>query len=364
MQISATGCIITDSIKKGDVEMIRIFIIAVIVVIAAGAGIFWVRRRRRFRPNPDKKAQQEQLNAALKESGFAYDDAGDYFYARRDCWQRDTGYCRLYDEGAPLFNMIMDCEPIQFAYAGKRWLIELWKGQYGMTTGAEVGIYNTSREDVHSEKFTGTFYEAAADDEQLEMMFVLRKNGKEILKRRDRHWWLTGFKLGEFSQKDQLTLDVKIKFPDRTMCAVFMQALSDMGYQRNEFSVRRNTVRIHYTKPHTAQPPLQDGIHEDAVQAVNRNNCILYRAATTPYESTCDKLEFLKDAMPDLYGFMLHSLYAHDFYAAFEWLFGLVRPPKPPKPPHKSCPACKPCPPVEPGGFCKRKREGETSCQS
>ena len=34
-------------------------------------------------------------------------------------------------------SAIIDCEPIYFSYGGKRWLIELWKGQYALTTGAE-----------------------------------------------------------------------------------------------------------------------------------------------------------------------------------------------------------------------------------
>mgnify|MGYP000621142798 CR=1 FL=1 len=28
-----------------------------------------------------------------------------------------------------------------FDYQGKTWLLEFWKGQYGINTGAEIGIY-------------------------------------------------------------------------------------------------------------------------------------------------------------------------------------------------------------------------------
>ena len=52
----------------------------------------------------------------LKKQGFAYEMDGDYFYSLMNCWQREVGYCRLYDEAAPLFNMIMDCEPVTFSY--------------------------------------------------------------------------------------------------------------------------------------------------------------------------------------------------------------------------------------------------------
>ena len=143
---------------------IFLIIISVIAVVAVVGLAVWLIRAYRFQPTKDKQKQKEALNADLEAAGFAYEPKGDYFYSLMDCWQRKVGYCRLYDEGSPLFNMIMDCEPVTFSYAGKRWLIELWKGQYGITTGAEIGIYNTSREDVQTDRFTGTFYENISDE--------------------------------------------------------------------------------------------------------------------------------------------------------------------------------------------------------
>ena len=87
-----------------------------------------------------------------------------------------------------MFNMIFDCEPVTFSYAGKRWLIELWKGQYGITTGAEIGVYNTEREDIDTDKFKGTFYENITNDEMLKLSYILRKNGRAILRRKALHW--------------------------------------------------------------------------------------------------------------------------------------------------------------------------------
>lgn len=147
------------------------FFIVISLIGAAGviglavALVVWLIRVRRFRPTEDKQKQKDMLNADLEAAGFAYEPRGDYFYSRMYCWQRKTGYCRLYDEGASLFNMIMDCEPVTFSYGGKRWLIELWKGQYGITTGGEIGVYNTHLEDIHTSRFTGTFYENISDAE-------------------------------------------------------------------------------------------------------------------------------------------------------------------------------------------------------
>ena len=69
---------------------------AVIVVL-----IIWRVRSHRFHPDPDKLRQQRELNADLKETGFAYEIKGDYFYSLMNCWQRQVGYCRLYDDAAP-----------------------------------------------------------------------------------------------------------------------------------------------------------------------------------------------------------------------------------------------------------------------
>jgi Domain of unknown function (DUF4474) len=33
---------------------------------------------------------------------------------------------------------------------GKTWMIELWKGQYGLMTGCEIGVYNRSPKDFPS----------------------------------------------------------------------------------------------------------------------------------------------------------------------------------------------------------------------
>lgn len=290
-------------------------ILAAVITIFA---IIWFVRVRNFKPTKNKKLQQQRLNSDLEPTGFAYHIKGDYFYSLMDCWQRDAGYCRLYDEGAPLFNMIMDCEPVAFHYGGKRWLIEFWKGQYGITTGAEIGVYNTSRPDLDTEKVKGTFFESAGDAERLPLSFVLRKNGAVILKRKARHWWLTGFRLGEFSETDSLTMDIRIKFPNKMMRGAFVESLQKLGYRPGEFSVSGTTVRIHYTNPHSPQPASPESIQTEVVQKVNESNCTLYQFSTAQYADSLDKLEYLKTAMPELYHLFLKSLYAKGFFAAFD----------------------------------------------
>ena len=85
--------------------------------------------------------EDEYLEEIIHNLGYGYDKWQDIFYSKLNGWQRDMGYCRLYDEVAAPMSMIIDCEPIYFEYDNKKWLIEFWKGQYGMTTGCEVGVY-------------------------------------------------------------------------------------------------------------------------------------------------------------------------------------------------------------------------------
>lgn len=370
-----------------------IILASIAAVLLVGLLIFFLVlkiRARRFRPTADQTVQQETLNRDIRDAGFAYDRKGDVFYSLMDCWQREMGYCRLYDEGSSLFNMVMHCEPVCFTYAGKRWMIELWKGQYGITTGAEVGIYNTDQEDIRTERFTGPFYSCARDSERLPMSFVLRKNGRVLMKRKGLHWWLTGFRLGEFSAPDSLSMDVRIRFPNREMRDAFLNALQELGYEKREYAVRGSTVLIHYTVPHSKQPLSHGSLQEAAVQKVNQSNCGLYRQATGKYRNTLDKLEYIKALVPELYEFCMHSLYAKAFYESFGWLLDLIHdhnrrpepvppapcPPKPCRPgacPSRPCPPkpCRPvpCPPVScspkpcPPGPCPPVSCSPSSCR-
>src|SRR5687768_9047714 len=83
------------------------------------------------------------LATAVSAAGFLYDPGQDIIYSKLDAWQQHVGFCELYDDLAPVsISSVIDAEPIYFTYGGKEWMIELWKGQYGIETGAEIGVYN------------------------------------------------------------------------------------------------------------------------------------------------------------------------------------------------------------------------------
>jgi len=272
----------------------------------------------------DSALSSEELLAKIAEAGFGYEQVGDYFYSLRDCWQRECGYCRLYDEGSPTLNMIFDAEPIEFAYDGKRWLIEFWKGQYGITTGAEIGVYRTDKPDIESERFTGTFYECPTDEELMQMSFTLKRKNKTLLQRAGNAWWLTGFKLGVFSKPEWLTMDIKITFPTTEMAVAFASALVGKGYSEKEYERDGTTVSVEFTKPKSEQSSIILKAQGIIAQAENQSNVKLYNVAVRPYTDTLDALAHIRAIAPKLFDFMLNSLYGHSFFQSFKWLLDLV----------------------------------------
>ncbi len=244
----------------------------------------------------------EELNQEIKPFGFAYEPYQDIFYSLMYPWQRELGYCRLYDEASAALSMIIDCEPITFEYNGRRWLIEFWKGQYGMNTGGEVGIYYTTGPNLNIPGiFNGTFYYCVKDEDRINISFALRKKGNLLFTRSDLHWWLTGFKLGEFSKPSELTMDIMLELHDRRMAYTFVNALVKAGYKEDEYFIQGNRVRIHYGKPHTPQPMTRTAFTDFIMQRNNESLCNAYNSLTSDYADTLDKLEIIRNESPDVY---------------------------------------------------------------
>lgn len=243
-----------------------------------------------------------QFEKALEDTGFAYDQQQDIFYSTMDAWQKDYGYCQLYDDACAPMSMIVDCEPIRFEYAGKRWLIQFWKGQYGMTTGCEVGVYNTDEPDVDIQGlFKGPVYSCASYADQLHISFVLYKKGKPIFSREDRHWWLTGYKLGEFSEPYDLSADISITLKDNSMLSAFVEAMEALGYGGDEFTVDDLTVHVFYKKPHSPQPVTRTPPTDWISQRKNELLCNAYNRLVKPYINMNDKLKTVYKFAPGMY---------------------------------------------------------------
>lgn len=161
------------------------------------------------------------LAKVVYAAGFVYDPAQDIIVSRLDPYQRYAGYNWLYDVASPALHMIIDCEPFYFQYDGHAWMVELWKGQYGLECGGEIGLYRDRRPVDQRKVMPRTrHYDCPPTDFGLPLMqFTLHKSGrggdsKPLLRRGpEKHWWLTGFRWGEFaSHTHDLTMKLEITF--------------------------------------------------------------------------------------------------------------------------------------------------------
>lgn len=177
-----------------------------------------------------------------------------------------------------------------------------------MTTGGEVGVYVTDKEDVNIPGiFSGTFYESISDNELLQMQYTLKKDGKELMKREGKHWWLTGFDVGIFSEPEQLSLDIQITFPHCDMQKAFIEGLYYAGYKTNDIMIRDKMVQISFTSPKTKQPQKYSKTYLVFIQMLNRFYCNLFNWITRNFTRTIDKIDFLRIYFPILFRIIANS---------------------------------------------------------
>lgn len=234
---------------------------------------------------PGAWTPQSALATAVRAAGFLYDPRQDIIYSRMNPLQRKFGYAYGYDEAALAMSAIIDCEPIFFAYAGKTWMIELWKGQYGLETGCEIGVYTRSASSStfpysvldpaigtrphDSSSSHDRYFDCASDDDRLVMSSTLYRKGEKLFCRGpEKHWWLTGFKWGVLSEPTDLTMDVSITCLDATMTSAFVGALHSLGYANVQTS--GNKVSFTFGTPRTHQP--RDEMPSQALSAARAAN--------------------------------------------------------------------------------------------
>jgi len=153
--------------------------------------------------------------------GFIYDYNVTQFMLRSapNTWQRYLGYNKLYDAVAPLLMAYIDTVRFPFSYDGRDWMIQIWKGIYGPSNGAEVGIY---------EKDSGRpFHWDTASDTRLDMSMQLYQGDRMILEDVQRTWWLAAFYYGNclrtpLQHAGKLRLTGTILFEEQEMLDAFL----------------------------------------------------------------------------------------------------------------------------------------------
>ncbi len=170
---------------------------------------------------------------------YQYSYVDDYYYTNdKDAWQYNFGFGKIYDIASPYILLEYDYIRVFFTYENKDWMIQMWKGQYGMIFyGGEIGVYNRPHSDKGVNEWT--MYNCPAEEDWLPMEMTLYHqdiNGnyiREFTREYEKYWWCTGFKNGHLRQEepaDELRLEARITFKSEEMKDLFIQGLDECGF--------------------------------------------------------------------------------------------------------------------------------------
>lgn len=183
-------------------------------------------------------------NKILIACGFEYDAKQGIYYSHLNPLQRQFGFNFIYDMAAPMAGMFYDTKRIEFIYDNREWMIQIWKGQYGITSGAEIGLYNRPMDRVMQ-------YDCADDEDLIEMQFDFYNQNQFVFSRGpEKHWWLTGFKIFNSGVPILIDLDMTLKFTNITMARAFYNSLKKVAVASildpMTYSIQGSTVKIHW----------------------------------------------------------------------------------------------------------------------
>lgn len=90
----------------------------------------------------DEWQAKSDMARLVKIAGFTYEPQQKIIKSTQYPIQRFFGFSRAIDKAADdILSSAIYCDPICFYYGGNEYMLELWKGQYGIMSGAEVGLY-------------------------------------------------------------------------------------------------------------------------------------------------------------------------------------------------------------------------------
>lgn len=240
------------------------------------------------------------LDELANPFGYRFHCNSGFFSSTVDAWQKQAGYTSLYDYMAPRFKIVFDALPIYFDYRGRTWLIELWKGQYGINTGAEIGIYHADTI-IPEKDCQNTWFSCADEDEMMDCSFLLCDGEDDCIRNSGRHWWLTAFLPGYFSNPSALSMASCICFPNREMLSAFMAGLRRSGCQKNSISVKGLSVCFVFWQNTAESFNLITRFWRRFSQWKNRISCKLYLWVTRPFCCTEDRILYLYYYLPSAF---------------------------------------------------------------
>lgn len=246
------------------------------------------------------------LNEITTPFGYEYEPSQDVFLSILDAPQKLFGYHTFYDYAAAFFNMVFDYETIYFNYANRTWLIELWKGQYGICSGCEVGVYYHETI-VSGNEYSDTHFNAVAPMHMPLISLRLSEKGQSetmLGSTQKHHWWLTLFKLPYFALPDKLHVDISIRFQNYEMLSAFLRSFVNT-LPNTPYLIRGLTISFPF---HTSQRTYR--WTQRIIRRLALGSCHLlmnaFRFLTRPFKTGGDKVVYLYYYLPFTIRLLFH----------------------------------------------------------
>ncbi len=274
-----------------------LFILLLLALLGMLLGHFRREKIIRRIRNMDKCEKCDLLGELAQPFGYVYHCCCGFFSSAVDAWQKAGGYTWAYDCLAPRFQMVFDSLPVYFNYRGRTWLIEFWKGQYGINAGGEIGIYHADRLLSETEYRTAHF-KAAEGDEMLSCTLQLCLENGACVKISERHWWLTVFLPGVFSQPSGLCMKASLCFQNREMLEAFYRGLCRAGCSSERITVQNLCLSFMFHQAKPVHYGFLTRLRRRLSQCMNRMFCRLFLWVTRPFTCTEDRILFLYYYIP------------------------------------------------------------------
>ena len=191
--------------------------------------------------NPETGAVYGRYGTGMLGLGYDFSVKELVAYSPVNIWMRNFGFCLFYDifsYSTPFFNY--HTRRYKFDYDGLEWMIQIWKGNYLISNGGEVGLYNRKPGSV------GSYYNCANDEQMMEMTMDIYHGDELLLHRGPQvHWWLNGFKMSDTIYiPASLRMEFSIVMKDEAMVRAFCNAIKNHYRRDATYTVDGLTVSV------------------------------------------------------------------------------------------------------------------------
>lgn len=228
--------------------------------------------------------QEKDLKQITNTNLFEYFSTEDMYISRKADYSKEM-LSNFSNNISQYTGMAIDWQPVTFTYNNKKYMVSLWKGQYYVSTGAEVGVYELNKERMK--------YAPVAFSPETKIELTLKQGSNVLAQHEINDAWLTIYKPGLYYQKGSLSMDVSITFKDIQMSTAFVEALKELKYTPIviDKTVSFSFKRTKFVQEELAKEPdlvwqiLQKGLCEQYNALKNKRNANVMLLAATPNDN-------------------------------------------------------------------------------